>query len=226
MLDWLVTLSVQTSVVKQQVPTPKPQIQTVEIQKKEPKPKKVKKQYYTVKSGDTLSDIAKQHKVPLKKLWAANKKIKHQDRIEIGDKVLIPSKTAKLKPRSFVKPKVVQYTTPTTKPLTTALMGSSEGNTYAAGYCTWYAKSRRPDLPNNLGNANTWYAMASSMGLPVGSVPKVGAVATTTAGGWGHVAIVDAVNSDGTIVVSEMNYEGLGVISSRTTSASEFLYIY
>jgi surface antigen len=62
--------------------------------------------------------------------------------------------------------------------------------------------------------------------LSVGSTPRVGAVATTTAGGLGHVAIVESVNGDGTVRVSEMNYEGWNIVSSRTANASSFLYIY
>jgi len=34
--------------------------------------------------------------------------------------------------------------------------------------------------------------------------------------GWGHVAIVESVNADGSWTVSEMNFAGFGVISSRT----------
>lgn len=105
--------------------------------------------------------------------------------------------------------------------------GDSSGNTYSYGNCTWYAKSRRADLPNSLGNANTWYYRAAAMGWDVGSAPKKGAVGTTVAGNLGHVVYVEGVSLDGsTVTVSEMNYAGFNVISSRTTSASEFLYIY
>ncbi len=37
----------------------------------------------------------------------------------------------------------------------TRYAGNASGNNYAAGNCTWYVKSRRADIPNNLGNANT-----------------------------------------------------------------------
>lgn len=102
----------------------------------------------------------------------------------------------------------------------------SDGNTYAPGNCTWYVKSRRPDLPNNLGNANTWYTIAAEDGFSVGSQPKKGAVGTTTRGSLGHVVYVEGLNSDGTITISEMNYSGLYSVRTRTADPSEFSYIY
>ena len=38
-------------------------------------------------------------------------------------------------------------------------------------------------------------------------------------GGYGHVAIVESINPDGSITVSEMNYAGFNVISNRTVPA-------
>ena len=100
------------------------------------------------------------------------------------------------------------------------------GNAYEWGNCTWYAKNKRPDLPNNLGNANTWYYYAENQGYPVGTTPRVGAIGTSEAGYFGHVFYVEAVNNDGTIYISEMNVEGLGVVDYRTVNASLFRYIY
>lgn len=61
----------------QPVPEPKPE--------PTPKPKT-----YKVKKGDTLSKIAKAHKVTLKKLIAANPQIKNPDLIHPGDIITIP----------------------------------------------------------------------------------------------------------------------------------------
>lgn len=109
----------------------------------------------------------------------------------------------------------------------TQYASGSGGNLYAFGNCTWYVKNRRPDLPNNLGNANTWYSMAAYDGYHVGSAPKKGAVGTSTAGWLGHVVYVEGVSLDGsTVTISEMNYAGFDIVSSRTVSASEFVYIY
>lgn len=103
----------------------------------------------------------------------------------------------------------------------------SSGNTYAPGNCTWYAKSRRPDLPNSLGNANTWYYRAQALGWNVGSTPKKGAVGTSTAGWLGHVVYVEGVSLDGqSVTISEMNYGGLYSMNTRTVHYTEFNYIY
>ena len=105
--------------------------------------------------------------------------------------------------------------------------GDSSGNLYAPGNCTWYAKSRRADLPNSLGNANTWYSRAKAMGWSVGTAPKKGAVATSTSGSLGHVAYVEGVSSDGlSVTISEMNRNGLYSMNTRTVHYTEFRYIY
>lgn len=105
--------------------------------------------------------------------------------------------------------------------------GDSSGNTYAAGNCTWYAKSRRPDLPNSLGNANTWYVRAAAMGWNVGATPKKGAIGVSTSGYLGHVVYVEGVSLDGqTVTISEMNYRGLYSMNTRTVHYTEFKYIY
>lgn len=109
----------------------------------------------------------------------------------------------------------------------TRYAGDSSGNLYSPGYCTWYVKNKRPDLPNNLGNANTWYYRAQASGWNVGSTPKKGAVGTSTSGRLGHVAYVEGVSLDGqTVKISEMNYRGFWVVSTRTVHYSEFKYIY
>lgn len=99
-------------------------------------------------------------------------------------------------------------------------------NLYSPGYCTYFVKNVRADLPNNLGNANQWASRASAMGLPVGSEPSVGAVATTTRGYYGHVGYVKAVDGD-RVLISEMNAKGLWVVSEDWYSKSHFeAYIY
>lgn len=96
------------------------------------------------------------------------------------------------------------------------------GNDYTPGNCTWYAKSKRPDLPNNLGNADTWFYSAKEQRIPTGSKPKKGAIGQSGM----HVVYVEKVNKNGTILISEMNRLGLGVISKRTMPANSFIYIY
>lgn len=63
-------------------------------------------------------------------------------------------------------------------------------------------------------NAENFYAIAKSQGLKTGQEPKLGAVmvwqkgATLSGGdGAGHVAVVEKINTDGSIVTSESGYK-------------------
>lgn len=214
--------------------------------KEAPKPKPaepVKPQpvVYTVIEGDNLTKIGTAHKVEWQRLWAKNTQLEHPDRINVGDKITIPLADEVLQrdiPAAVALPAITPgVETPRQEagpavavpvPVYTAPAGNyGGGNTYDYGYCTWYVKNRRgSSIPNTLGNANTWYYRAQSMGMATGSVPRAGAVGTTTRGALGHVVYVESVNGDGTINISEMNYKGFGITSYRTTSASEFVYIY
>ena len=109
-------------------------------------------------------------------------------------------------------------------PASTNFKGGDPGNTYAAGNCTYGVASWVP-VPNNWGNANAWASNARSQGYTVSPTPKVGSVATTTAGYYGHVALVIGVTGN-TVTIQEMNYAGFGIVSSRSASISEFQYIY
>lgn len=86
---------------------------------------------------------------------------------------------------------------------------------YQAGFglpnCTCYVWGRwyeilgeKPDLP--LGDAKTWYPEAESHGLKIGSTPQLGAIICTYYDNGGHVAVVEQINSDGTIVTSNSGY--------------------
>lgn len=115
------------------------------------------------------------------------------------------------------------------KPLETALHPlldyGTYSNLYVWGNCTAYVASRLP-VPNSWGNANTWDDAARAEGLTVTAVPKVGAIAQSDSDSYfGHVAIVTAVNAD-VVTVSEMNFNGLGIIDQRIAKPNEFIYIY
>lgn len=108
----------------------------------------------------------------------------------------------------------------------TASAPGSAGNQYAPGNCTYYVKQMRPDLPNDLGNANQWYVNAKADGFKVGSKPKVGAVGVSYEGWAGHVVYVQKLKKNGNIIISEMNYMGLWNKNTREVSPSSFVYIY
>ena len=98
----------------------------------------------------------------------------------------------------------------------------NQSNGYVAGNCTWYAKSKRPDLPNNLGNAITWTSRASAQGYSTGSTPQAGAIGQK----GNHVIYIESVNSDGTMNISDMNYNNLYEVTYRTISSIGWQFIY
>lgn len=97
-------------------------------------------------------------------------------------------------------------------------------NAYPYGQCTYWVKVKRPDIPNNLGNANNWYDELAAEGWAHGATPKAGAIGQSVVGM--HVVYVESVNPDGTIQIFEGNYDYAGSTRERTANANEFVYIY
>ena len=106
--------------------------------------------------------------------------------------------------------------------------GNGGHNAYGWGQCTWHVKNMRPDIGSYWGNANQWLASAQAAGYATGSVPVVGAIGVDFRGAYGHVVYVTGVSDGGaTISLSEMNYGGgVGVVNTRTDSASNYTFIY
>ena len=87
---------------------------------------------------------------------------------------------------------------------------SSNASSYPTGQCTWGAKTLAPWAGDYWGNGGQWAASAAAAGFRTGSTPQVGAIASWDDGGYGHVAVVTAVESSTRIQVSECNYDGSG----------------
>lgn len=179
-----------------------------ELQVNTPNKTKTTKKY-KVKSGDTLTSIAKSEKTTIERLFSKNKQLSSPDRLVPGTLLEVPRRGEKLKRRDI----------PTLgrSPLKTAvrgsggiLAGSSVGN-FEWGWCTWFAQSQRPDKVFS-GNASDWIRFADS------TQPVVGAIAVNTQG-LGHVAIVIGVESD-RVKVRHMNWQGFGVVSEDWISRS------
>jgi len=86
-------------------------------------------------------------------------------------------------------------------------------NHFFFGQCTWYV-ANHVYVPW-YGNAIEWWANARPY-YPEGQAPRVGAIMVTRESGYGHVALVVAVNADGSWTVSEMNYQAWDVVDQRT----------
>lgn len=91
---------------------------------------------------------------------------------------------------------------------------STSASSYPVGECTWGAKTLAPWAGDYWGNGGQWAASAAAAGFRTGSQPQVGAIACWNDGGYGHVAVVTAVQSTTSIQVSESNYLGIRSIGN------------
>lgn len=93
------------------------------------------------------------------------------------------------------------------------------GNAYAPGNCTWYCYNRMKQLGKSIypymGNANQWvHNYTQTPGARLVDTPRRGDAVIFTNGVanssplYGHVAMIEYVNSDGSFVISEMNVQG------------------
>ncbi|GHO43478.1 CHAP domain-containing protein [Ktedonospora formicarum] len=100
------------------------------------------------------------------------------------------------------------------------------GNRFFQGQCTYWAAYRFHQLHGVwvpwLGNAWEWLGQAQAYGWKVSAQPTVGSILVLQpgvqgAGGYGHVAIVESINSDGTVHTSNYNWYagggGFGILS-------------
>jgi surface antigen len=92
-------------------------------------------------------------------------------------------------------------------------------NRFAFGQCTYWANMRYHALTGHwvpwLGNAYEWAYGAASSGWVVSSKPIVPSIIVLQpgvqgAGGYGHVAIVERINSDGSVYASTYNWYANG----------------
>lgn len=121
----------------------------------------------------------------------------------------------------------------------------SHGGTYGDGsdplgygcrqcvsYTAWKVGQRTGNFPRYWGNANMWPNSARQSGYTTGSTPRANSVGVISAGYYGHVVWVEAVNGDGTIDISQYNYynaggAGWGHYSKMRVSAATYdTYIY
>lgn len=164
---------------------------------------------YTVKAGDTPAGLAARYRSDESQIITYNDA--EISGLKPGEQIIIPNalKSAPLTYGVFV--------------------ASYGGNGYDYGYCTYYAASK-VSVPNNWGNANTWDNYAAASGWTVSSSPRAGAIAQNDGGWLGHVAYVEAISPDGTMVkYSDMNgLAGWGRVGfSDWTPISKFQhYIY
>ncbi len=170
---------------------------------------------YIVKSGDTAQSLADRYRSSKDAITSFNDG--EVSGLPVGERIVIPSGT---QPSSRAGTTSFNFSWFGSAPIYSA-------NGYDYGWCTWHVANRRREvgnpIPSNLGNANTWYYRSISLGIPTGAIPKVGAVVWHNPPQYlGHVAFVEKINDDGSILVSDMNFPYWGRVTSRTIPASEY----
>jgi surface antigen len=203
---------------------------------------------YTIKESDTVEAIAEKYKADVKQVIAFNDL--ELSGIKLDQQIMLPRGELPIEERpEYVAP--VQKITPSTptaiasQSISSPLINgyspitmTAAGNAYAFGNCTSWAYERRVQLGHPVGsywgNGATWDSSARAAGYIVDKNPTAGSVYQMPAfvdaytGGYGHVGIVESVNPDGGVNVSEMNYAGnFNVVTYRTIPAAQAaLYNY
>lgn len=181
---------------------------------------------YTVRGGDTVEALAQKYGTDAARIISYNDL--EVSGLTPGARIVIPGGVLPENERPRIATSSSSVSAARLSPVSAAVAG----NKYDYGYCTWYVYNKRAAIGRPVGsfwgNAVTWASYARSAGYLVNNTPEVGAV-LQNGGGYGHVAFVESVGADGSVTVSEMNYAGWNVVSSRTISAgqaSSYNYIH
>lgn len=108
-------------------------------------------------------------------------------------------------------------------------------STYPWGQCTWFVWNRARELGITfdpyMGNGGDWKYKAGFTTTNTPTEHSAVCFSPSQSGAdptYGHIAFVEQVKSDGSILISESNSQGLGVVSYRTfnaETAKQFTYV-
>ncbi|MDO4870836.1 MAG: LysM peptidoglycan-binding domain-containing protein [Candidatus Saccharibacteria bacterium] len=193
---------------------------------------------YKVKDGDTLESLAEKYKSTVQRIQIFNDL--EITGIKTGQEIIIPEGILPTEERpGYVAPVTVTYYTTYNYSYggnmsgdilsrSYGYSGPTAGNKYVFGNCTWYAYERRAQIGRSIntggtwGHAYSWAASARNLGYAVNKSPAVGAIIQTNygGGGYGHVGVVERIEENGDIIISDMNYAGYNVVTWRRISSS------
>ncbi|AMY05537.1 LysM peptidoglycan-binding domain-containing protein [Staphylococcus condimenti] len=169
---------------------------------------------HTVQAGESLGIIAAQYGTSAEAIMQANGL--NGNLIHPGQSLTIPGASGSQGGGQGGTPTATENgTTPT----------FNDQNLYDWGQCTWHAFNRRAETGQPIStywwNAENWADNARADGFTVNNQPSAGSILQTYEGPVGHVAYVEQVNGDGSILISEMNYNTApGEVGYRTIPAS------
>ena len=170
---------------------------------------------YTVKNGDSLEVIAQKHGVSVDQLMKSN---------NLQGYIIYPGQTLKIAGGSGSDTTAPSDNTPPSQ--TGGNQTFNDQNLYDWGQCTYYVFDRRGQAGSAIstywGDAKYWAGAAQADGFRVDNTPAVGSIMQSSAGQYGHVSYVESINADGSLLVSETNYNTPpGVTDYITIPASE-----
>lgn len=191
---------------------------------------------YTVAAGDTVAALADKYKVSAERIVLYND-LATGEEPAAGVRLVLPN-------GDLPETERPGYVAPAPRPVYSYGGNSGDvlsssygyarvyaGNRYALGNCTWYAYERRAAMGRPIaslwGNATSWAASARAAGFLVNKTPAPGAI-FQYGGGYGHVGIVESVDSE-YLYVTDMNYAGYNVVTSRKiplSSTAHYNYIH
>jgi LysM repeat protein len=168
----------------------------------------------TTRSSDTISNLAVKYSVDPQTIIDFNRLRTGQ--LTAGMVLVIPGGTGGAFPPPPALFQILHGAPNSSYPVVVlnCCLGPYVNNKFPVGWCTYYVATKRQVTWN--GDAGYWYANAAAQGYAVGPTPKVGSIMVTWESWAGHVAYVEAVNPDGSWVVTEMNWVAFDVIDQRT----------
>ena len=177
---------------------------------------------YTVQAGDTLSGLGMKFNVRVVSIKYVNN-MTDADYVRPGDVLKIPPEGYEpsayqiaLQEKKLAANSRTTASSKTTKKIAVNAKAGTKYNGYPYGYCTYYVATRRA-VPTSWGNAGQWLNSAQRAGYSTGSTPVPGSIVVTRESWWGHVGYVESVSGN-SFTISEMNYNGWGVVNRRTVS--------
>ena len=178
---------------------------------------------YTVQAGDSLSLIASKYGTTYQKIMSLN---------GLNNFFIYPGQ--KLKVSGTASPSTSNTGNATSNGGSYRSPIFYHQNLYTWGQCTYHVFNRRAEIGKGIStywwNANNWDNAAAADGYTIDGRATVGSIAQTDVGYYGHVMFVERVNSDGSILVSEMNYSAApGIVTYRTIPSyqvSNYRYIH
>lgn len=179
---------------------------------------------HTVVQWDGIEKLAQTYQIEVSEILRANKLEKVID-LQIGESLILPGAKPIVIPGAYPGENARCYNS-TRGGQRCSVNGNYQmvkttpgGRGFVWGHCTYYVAQHWP--VGWRGHARYWFENAKKAGYPTGQIARPGAIIVWYGPGYnlayGHVGIVTQVQWE-TIIVKDMNYAGLNVVTTRKES--------